>query len=580
MLQLNKLKLNLQNKQKEEKPVIATAINASDLMAKMKARLAAQEAEKKAKQAAIITNKPAIIYDSPQLMTQGIQYTDAQKEFILRGVAGESLVLFGAAGTGKTTSLKGLTRLILEKGELPELIDAKHKYLLPGTPGIVITSYMNRAVFNDKKVLPDLAHNCLTIHKLLEYTRVWEEIIDSEGKVRNKMTFQPKRNKGYKLDSQIRVIVIDEAGNTPLDLYQLLIEALPEPEKVQFIFMGDLSQVPPVFGGAVLGYKGAELKENRVILTEVKRQAKDSPILDLATDIRLGNEIPAKHFADRNNEFLQIKPWKRTVNEDTAILGMAEFMKTHYNTGTYNPANDIIIMLQNVKFGIDEMNRHIAQFLANKDSREVYEIIAGFNKYYFSAGDIVFYAKEDFIIKEIIYNLDYEGLMPQKSAKTLNYWGHNTGITTMQEMTDAEINAHLDQPFTDSAIEERKRKASHTVIIQNRLDPEREIHLDTASEINNLRLGYACTVHRALGSEWEKVFFLIHHTNKSMLYRELLYTGITRAQKYLTIVCEPDTFVKGVRNQKIPGESIDEKLIYFQNKTAHIPRFKKYRLTR
>ena len=574
MLQLNKLRLGIQAK-KEEKPVIATAINASDLMTKMRARLAAQEEEKKAKQAAIVTHKPAIIYDSPQLMTQGIQYTEAQKEFILRGVAGESLVLFGAAGTGKTTSLKGLTRLILEKGGLPELVDAKHKYLLPGQPGIVITSYMNRAVFNDKKVIPDLAHNCITIHKLLEYEPVWEEIIDAEGKTRNKMTFQPKRNKGYKLDSQLRIIIIDEAGNTPLDLYQLLIDALPNPDKVQFIFMGDLSQVPPVFGGAVLGYKGAELINNRVILTEVKRQAKDSPILDLATDIRLGKEIPAKEFANRSNEYLQIKPWKRTVNEDTAILGMAEFMKTHYKAGTYDPMTDIIIMLQNVKFGIDEINRHIAQFFANKDSREIHEIIAGFNKYYFSAGDVVFYAKEDFIIKEIIFNLDYEGIMPQKAAKTLNYWGHNTGLSTMQEMTEEEINAHLDQPFTDSAVEERKRKASHTVIIQNRLDPERELHLDTASEINNLRLGYACTVHRALGSEWEKVFFLIHHTNKSMLYRELLYTGITRAQKYLTIVCEPDTFVKGVRNQKIPGESIDEKLIYFQNKTAHIPRFKK-----
>jgi len=544
-------------------------------MARMRARLAQQEEEKKVKQSAIVTHKPAIIYDSPQLMTQGIQYTEAQKEFILRGVAGESLVLFGAAGTGKTTSLKGLTRLILEKGGLPELVDAKHKYLLPGQPGIVITSYMNRAVFNDKKVIPDLAHNCITIHKLLEYEPVWEEVIDSEGKTRNKMSFQPKRNKGYKLDSQLRIIIIDEAGNTPLDLYQLLIDALPEPEKVQFIYMGDLSQVPPVFGGAVLGYKGAELVNNRVILTEVKRQAKDSPILDLATDIRLGKEIPAKEFSNRSNEYLQIKPWKRTVNEDTAILGMAEFMKTHYKAGTYNPMTDIIIMLQNVKFGIDEINRHIAQFFANKDSREIHEIIAGFNKYYFSAGDVVFYAKEDFIIKEIIFNLDYEGIMPQKAAKTLNYWGHNTGLATMQEMTEDEINAHLDQPFTESAIEERKRKASHTVIIQNRFDPERELHLDTASEINNLRLGYACTVHRALGSEWEKVFFLIHHTNKSMLYRELLYTGITRAQKYLTIVCEPDTFVKGVRNQKIPGESIDEKLVYFQNKTAHIPRFKK-----
>lgn len=575
MLQLNKsilLKKKLAENTNQSNS-LTKQIDTNGLLARMKANLAAQK-EKEAARQSVVT-RPAIIYDSPQLHLQGIEYTEAQKEFILRGAAGESLVLFGAAGTGKTTSLKGLTRLILEKDSLPELIDTKHRYLLPGMPGIVITSYMNRAVFNDKKVLPELAQNCITIHKLLEYEPVWEEIIDTEGKTVNKMSFQPKRNGSYKLDSRIRIIVIDEAGNTPLDLYQLLIDALPEPEKVQFIFMGDLYQVPPVFGGAVLGFKGAELKENRVILTEVKRQDKDSPILSLATKIRHGQEIPSKHFPELSNEFLQIKPWKRKVNEDTAILGMAEFMKQHYHSGAYNPTSDIIIMLQNVKFGIDEMNRHIAQFLTSKDSREVYEIIAGFNKYYYSPGDIVFYNKEDFIIKEIIYNLDYEGLMPQHHAKTLNYWGHNTGLQVMQEMTAEEVEASLNQPFQDSTIEERKKKASHTVIIQSRLDPDRILELDTASEINNLRLGYACTVHRALGSEWEKVFFLIHHTNKSMLYRELLYTGITRAQKYLTIVCETDTFIKGVQNQKIAGESVEEKLMYFQNKVAHIPRFKK-----
>lgn len=575
MLQLNKLillKKKLAENTNQSNP-LTKQIDTTSLLARMKANLAAQK-EKEAARQTVVT-KPAIIYDSPQLHLQGIEYTEAQKEFILRGAAGESLVLFGAAGTGKTTSLKGLTRLILENGNLPELIDTKHRYLLPGMPGIVITSYMNRAVFNDKKVLPDLAQNCITIHKLLEYEPVWEKVTDTEGKTYNKMSFQPKRNKNYKLDSNIRLIIIDEAGNTPLDLYNLLIDALPEPEKVQFIFMGDLYQVPPVFGGAVLGFKGAELKENRIVLTEVKRQDKDSPILSLATKIRHGQEIHSKHFPELSNEFLQIKPWKRKVNEDTAVLGMAEFMKQYYNAGAYNPASDIIIMLQNVKFGIDEINRHIAQFLASKDSREVYEIIAGFNKYYYSPGDIVFYNKEDFIIKEIIYNLEYEGIMPQHHAKTLNYWGHNTGLQVMQEMTAEEVEASLNQPFQDSTIEERKRKASHTVIIQNRLDPDRILELDTASEINNLRLGYACTVHRALGSEWEKVFFLIHHTNKSMLYRELLYTGITRAQKYLTIVCETDTFTKGVQNQKIAGESVEEKLMYFQNKVAHIPRFKK-----
>lgn len=519
-----------------------------------------------------------IVRTNPILGLYGIDYTEAQKEFILRGAAGESLCLFGAAGTGKTTSLKGLIKLILRDRSIPSLIDANHKHLISGLPGIVITSYMNRTVYNDKKVIPELSSNCVTLHKLLEYSPVWNQVENPEtGKYYNKMSFEPKRGEKYKLDEHIKIIIIDEAGNTPVDLFRQLLAALPNPEEVQFIFMGDLYQVPPVFGAAILGIKGHEMKENRVVLTEVKRQAKDSPILTLATHIRQGNEIPAKELENWNlytDSTLTIKPWKRTIDVDMALHhGVKGLMESFYNSGEYDPFRDIIIMLQNINFGIEEVNRIVAQFLATRESKEVYEIIAGFNKYYYSIGDAVFYAKDDFLIEKIDYNPQYDGLLPQRQAKTLNYWGFNSVLAEMAEDIEAHINAQLDKPFAEE--EERKQKSSHVITLRHRLDTERTIELSTAKEINDLRLGYACTVHRALGSEWERVYFLMHHSNKSMLYRELLYTGITRAQKHLTIICEPDTFVKGVRNQKIPGESVEEKLVYFQDRPVQIPRLKK-----
>lgn len=516
-----------------------------------------------------------IIRTSPVLNLQGIPYTEAQKEFIYRGAAGESLCLFGAAGTGKTTSLKGLIKLILAERPIKTLVDSNHKHLISGLPGIIITSYMNRAVYNDKKVLPELASNCVTIHKLLEYSPVWSEVENSEtGRMYNKMSFEPKRGEKYKLDEHIQIIIIDEAGNTPVELFNQLIAALPFPEQVQFIFMGDLYQVPPVFGAAILGIKGHEMKDSRVVLTEVKRQAKDSPILEFATHIRHGNEVTAKELESWNLPGLTIKPWKRTIDAEMALYhGVKGLMESFYNSGEYDPFRDMIIMLQNINFGIEEVNKIVAQFLATKENKEVYEILAGFNKYYYSIGDAVFYTKDDFIIEKIDYNSQYDGLLPQRQAKTLNYWGFNSVLAEMAEDIEAHINAQLDKPFAEE--EERKQQSSHIITLRHRLDADRVVELTTAKEVNDLKLGYACTVHRALGSEWEKVYFLIHHSNKSMLYRELLYTGITRAQKYLTIVCEPDTFIKWVRNQKIPGESVEEKLIYFQDRPVQIPRLKK-----
>ena len=44
-------------------------------------------------------------------------------------------------------------------------------------------------------------------------------------------------------------------------------------------------------------------------------------------------------------------------------------------------------------------------------------------------------------------------------------------------------------------------------------------------------LGYALTVHKAQGSEWDRVFLLLHQSHNTMIQRELLYTAVTRAAK-------------------------------------------------
>ena len=98
------------------------------------------------------------------------------------------------------------------------------------------------------------------------------------------------------------------------------------------------------------------------------------------------------------------------------------------------------------------------------------------------------------------------------------------------------------------------------------LDTDDIVSLDTASEINSLLLSYALTVHKSQGSEWERVFVLFHQSHNTMLQRELVYTAITRAKNELYVICEPDTFDKGVKAQKIKGTTLAEKAEYFKGK--------------
>ena len=51
-----------------------------------------------------------------------------------------------------------------------------------------------------------------------------------------------------------------------------------------------------------------------------------------------------------------------------------------------------------------------------------------------------------------------------------------------------------------------------------------------------------------------------------MIQRELLYTAITRAREELYVICEPDTFEKGINGQRIKGNTLAEKYTYFQGK--------------
>jgi exodeoxyribonuclease V alpha subunit len=95
---------------------------------------------------------------------------------------------------------------------------------------------------------------------------------------------------------------------------------------------------------------------------------------------------------------------------------------------------------------------------------------------------------------------------------------------------------------------------------------EAAVTLETASEVNSMLHGYALTVHKSQGAEWEKVFVMLHQSHATMLQRELLYTALTRARSEVYVICEPDTFVKGVLSQKIKGNTLAEKAEFFKGR--------------
>lgn len=509
-----------------------------------------------------------------------ITYNQAQSDFIRLAASGKSCALIGAAGTGKTTTQRAAIIELLNNGMIPPIGSHSHSHLPPSnSPGIAICAFTRRATNNIRKNLTeDLQPNCLTIHKLLEYQPVDYETMDPEtGKTIKTKRFEPTRHSQNPLPDTLRVIVIEEASMVSTQLYQEVIDACPH--KPQLIFLGDIQQLPPVFGSAILGFALSSLPV--VELTEVYRQALESPILSLAHRILSGKPILAAPTKSEPESILNwnlpakglvVHPWKKQISPENAVLTLAKFFITALNKGQYDPATDGILIPFNKSCGTIELNSHIANAIARNEERMTFQVLHGFQSSYYSIGDKCLYDKEDALILDIYPNPSYLGKRALDPSTSLNYWGHYVDssepsympVADDEEDVDALLAAVNAEDWSGDE-EERTRAASHCITLRL-LDSERAVTIRNAGELQKLDLGYAITVHKSQGSEWNKVFLCFHKSHATMLQRELLYTAVTRAKQELFVICEKDTLEKGIASQRIKGDSLNEKAEYFKGK--------------
>jgi ATP-dependent exoDNAse (exonuclease V) alpha subunit len=513
------------------------------------------------------------VYDSHG-RAKDITLNEQQLAFKNLVLQGKSCILIGAAGTGKTTCTQAALQAIINAGLVP-VITGSHKHIKPGLPGILPCAYTRRATNNIKRAMPsDLAINTMTIHKAVEYGPQYYAVTDeSTGKIRNTMRFEPARHIMHQLDRTISVVVIDESSMVSVDLFHELESATSK--QTIFIFIGDIQQLPPTFGHAILGYKLTELPV--IELTEVYRQALDSPIIKLAHRILSGKILGHAEIATdwQYPGQLQINCWPHKISAENALMSTAKSICNAYDAGKYDPAEDVILCPyvkgMNNRHGINlsttGLNAYIANHIARKNNRLTFEIIAGFLKYYYSIGDSVLYEKEDCVIVDILENPQYVGKSYQAASYTLDYWGHDN-VALGQAMTNTDIDIDkLIEMTTDNTNSERAIQASHRIIVEYTDSGEKRT-ISSLSEMMLLDHSYAMSVHKSQGSEWRKVYLMLHHSHNNMIKRELLYTAVTRAREQLVIICEKDTFIGGIMKQSIKGETLAEKAEYFKGKIA------------
>lgn len=573
----------------------------SQSIERAKAKVAAIQQAKLDKQSAFMNSlqKAAALPVIPAAVpsTTGHTWNTEQEAAISNAYFGKSFCLIGAAGTGKTTTLKALLARMLENHRIPPL-ESSTKHLKSGAPGVALISYTRRAVRNiAKQMEASLKGHCITFHKLVEYEPEQYEEKDSEtGTYVTKMRFAPQRNRSFTLPSNLKLIVVDESSMLSIDYFNQVLAALPQPSQVQFIFLGDLNQLPPVYGQAILGKMLLELPI--IELTRVYRQALESPIISLALAVKDNNfkqfesdcnsgtftingavrsssdltdrvslsNVTKKLVIEREGRGkVTLQPWKKQIDKDDVIDLLHGQFKIWAKDGTYNPEEDLVLCPWNKSVGTDELNKGIAQFTGDARGAEVHEVIAGFNKYYYAVGDKLLVDKEEAIILDIRTNYRYVGKRPQAASTTMNRWGEGgAGFADIfgEELTDDQLDALL---HAAADVSDRTAAASHIIRVKF-LDRDTEEDITDAATLNATTFAYAITVHKAQGSECRKVFFITHECHSAMCSRELVYTAFTRAAEELHVVMAPKMIAKAAARPRIKGDTLAEKLEFFKSR--------------
>jgi len=385
------------------------------------------------------------------------QPAENQQKAIRCALENKVMVLTGGPGTGKTTIVKAILKILSK-------LSIKMSLAAP----------TGRAA---KRLNEMTGHEAKTIHRLLEYSIHKHEFL---------------RNDRNPLDCDL--LIIDEASMIDTVLMYHLLKAIPA--TATCIFVGDVNQLPSVGAGNVLKDMIGSGCIPVIELNEIFRQAKTSRIVVNAHKINAG-ELPAlsaSEIFDPNNDYYFVKqddPEK--VLEIILELASSRIPRRF----GFDPLDDIQVLTPMHKgvVGAANLNHRLQAVLNPADNAVMF-------------GDRAFRVNDK--VMQIRNNYDKE------------VFNGDIGRIT--------------------AIDSRERRL--TAVFDSR-----EVAYDF-SELDELVLAYAVSVHKSQGSEYPAVILPILTQHYILLQRNLIYTAVTRGRQLVVMVGSPKALAIGVNNSQ------------------------------
>ena len=476
-------------------------------------------------------------------------------------------IISGPAGTGKTTILKSIIKAIEKtKG------DGSTIYLMAPT---------GKA---SERIKEKTEKQATTIHSFLA----------SKGWLNDNFSL---KKIGGTVDDNISTLIIDECSMLDLALFATLFKAINWNSIQRLILVGDPNQLPPIGKGKVFSeiieWLRHNFTENLGVLNINVRQLenkilnKGNGILELAKLFIQENQKDSTYEKKHKEEILKKVQEGGDIEQDLRVVYWKDVESLEKKL-----KETIIKDLE--KDSKQKLEDDKVYLLWNAACKKDGEFSKATYQQVISPLRSEFYGVDNL---NIIFQNLYNGYQAKKTAldgialfdkviqirnrpKSNPISAYNTATRKAQniEIYNGEIGFAKPHPFNKDLWKQRfyilqnfqvvfDRKEKYWVGFGKKLgknEKGRWIQAEPPEE--NLELGYAISVHKAQGSEFERVYFILPHKINSVLSMELIYTALTRAKKHITIFAQNDisTFLSLTRLERSVLKRINSSLFEFK----------------
>lgn len=307
-----------------------------------------------------------------------------------------------------------------------------------------------------------------------------------------------QRNENNPLEGD--VLIVDECSMIDIMLMYNLMRAVPD--SMTLIFVGDVDQLPSVGAGNVLRDMIDSTCFPVVRLTRIFRQAQKSRIIMNAHRVNRGLMPDLSNGRDTDFFFVECE-----VPEEAASQ-IVELVRTKLSRYYRVPPADIQVLtpMQRGAVGASALNHLLQEALNPPPAGQDDPNFARRGGYVFRVHDKVM---------QIRNNYDKE------------VFNGDIGVVERLDAEDRALIVRFDQRCVEYDV----------------------------SELDELVLSYATTIHKSQGSEYPIVVMPVMMTHYVMLQRNLIYTGITRAKKALVLVGTKKAVAMAVRTVTVTGRN-------------------------